>query len=157
MAIGSSLINDQVPEHGEPTQSRPIGGWLVIPAISLSLGILTSALGICFGIYMLLRADQETFADMRVWALLIIELAVLVYAIYAAALFFSKRREAIRAMIILMAAGIVAGTGTTALLLSLSGEASTDAIKPLLRSFVVAAIWIPYFLMSKRVRETFTR
>ena len=74
-----------------------------------------------------------------------------------AVLFFRKRRVAVPAVIGLMVASVLANLGQALLNASMFGELNSDIIKPVVHSCVFGAIWIPYFLRSRRVRGTFVR
>jgi hypothetical protein len=76
-------------------------------------------------------------------------------------LFFKKRRTFPRLMIILIAV-LVAGAFFDLVVMNAIARkypdiADPSLVKDLTRCITRAMVWIPYFLVSKRVRTTFTR
>jgi threonine/homoserine efflux transporter RhtA len=94
----------------------------------------------------------EMTDDPRLWFTGLIDVAMIVAAIVVAVLFFEKRRVAVRAIIGLMIASILASV--VQVLLNRAMFAKVDP-QPVIHACVYGAIWIPYFLKSKRVRNTF--
>lgn len=120
-----------------------IGGWLVLPAINV---VLQPLLALPFaGLLVVLASPHE-----RGHAGLPAAFAFALYGLFAlvvAVFFFGKRRLAPVLYIIMVLINVaVAVLGTSSL------ATSSDSV---LRAVVGAAIWIPYFLLSKRVKATF--
>ena len=134
---------------------KGIGGWLIILAIGLVLGPIKAVVSLIMGISMIQNFAPELLSDARIWITGVIDVAMIIAAIIVAILFFKKRRFVVVAIISLMAASIMASIIQLLLGISIFGEASSDDINPVLHAFVFAAIWIPYFLKSKRVKNTF--
>jgi hypothetical protein len=91
---------------------------------------------------------------------LLLNLFILVFSILLAALFFQRRRSFPPLMIALIALTLVGAAADAAALeflppLDEAVRRSTQA--QVARSAVGALIWIPYFVLSKRVRATFVR
>ena len=137
------------------TVPKGIGGWLIIPAIGLVLGPIKAVGSLFLGIGMIQSFAPELLSDVRLWVSGIIDVAMIIAAIIVAILFFRERRIAVVAIISLMAASIVASVIQLFLSIAMFGEASSDNINPVLHACVFAAIWVPYFVKSKRVKNTF--
>ena len=137
------------------TVPKGIGGWLIIPAIGLVLGPIKAVVSLFLGIGMIQGFAPELLSDVRLWVSGIIDVAMIIAAIIVAILFFGERRIAVVAIISLMAASIVASVIQLFLSIAMFGEASSDNINPVLHACVFAAIWVPYFVKSKRVKNTF--
>jgi|GEM_PF-1231489 len=143
--------------EGEPVDSSlaGIGGWLILPAIGLVLGPVIGLIGL--GVSVSLFSDVADAGYGGVYALeILVDLALLGAAVYAAIRFFGKKRNAPSILIGLMIAGIA----VTLLLLVIQMGADAEAfamqsVKTLLGSILGAAIWIPYFRTSRRVKATF--
>jgi len=128
---------------------RGIAGWLIIPAIGLILSPVKSIVMLIMGISAIQSLTPELIGDMRFWLLCLIDVAMIIAAIVVAIFFFKGLRIAIRAIIILMIASIVATIIEAFLNISMFGEADFETIKPIIHTCVFGAIWIPYFLKSK--------
>lgn len=137
------------------TATKGIGGWLIIPAIGLVLGPIKAVIGLFLGVNTIQSFAPELLSDVRLWVSGIIDVAMVIAAIIVAILFFKERRIAVVAIISLMAASIVASFIQFLLNMSMFGETSSDDINPILHACVFASIWIPYFVKSKRVKNTF--
>ncbi len=141
-------------EKGQPSA---IGGWLIIPAIGLILAPIKAAAGLFWGIDTIQRFTPELTGDPTLWLTGLIDAALIIACIVVAVLFFEKQRIAVPAFIGLVAAVPIAAAVQVALRVSLFGEAdAADILKAIVGPCVYAAIWIPYFLLSKRVKNTFT-
>jgi hypothetical protein len=137
------------------TVPKGIGGWLIIPAIGLVLGPIKALVSLFLGIGMIQSFAPELLSDVRLWVSGVIDVAMIIAAIIVAILFFRERRIAVVAIISLMIASIVSGVIQLLLSTAMLGKASSDDINPVLHACVFAAIWIPYFGKSKRVKNTF--
>lgn len=144
-----------------------IGGWLLFPAIGLILGpplLLVGIVGKCISLVSASFARQaEQFSGLR--PMMVFELVgavfLLVFACVVAYVFFTKRRSTPNAVIAYMLTGtafaVVQFVGGAAIfglddpLLVLSLLRSSGLIGVVLAD----AVWIPYFLVSKRVQATF--
>lgn len=143
------------PQSGVDPKLVGIGGWLILPAIGLVLGPL-------LGIPLLLFAltQYEAVAAAGFGGLFVLELGVqalsILMLIYAASRFFPKKSDAPMVMIMIIAAGVfLQGFLLMVELNSGAEEFAAESGKQLVRSIISAAIWIPYFNISKRVKATF--
>lgn len=136
-----------------------IGGWLIFPAIGLILGPLY-----------LLYGQQEQPARLQmvpvgslVQIFLIFEvagtLALIALLVYTAVRFFGRKADTRRLYLVFLLA-YLAFTLVDAALASVILHVPMLDLDSLFITVPVAficAVWIPYFLVSKRVRNTFVR
>ncbi len=134
---------------------KGIAGWLIIPAIGLVLGPISSLAALIMGINMIQSFAPELHGVVRLWLSGLIDVAMIIATIVVAVFFFKKRRIAVHAIVGLMAASIIVSTIQTFLNVSMFGEVDSDTIEPIVHACVFGAVWIPYFLKSKRVKNTF--
>ena len=132
-----------------------IGGWLVLPAIGLFLGPIVGGMGLiaAFGIY----ADVATDGYGGIYTLeLLVSAGLLLFWIYSAILFFRKHSNAPNTIISLFVVSLA--SSCILLIIELGAGAEVFAVetgKQLVKEIIAAAIWIPYFRRSKRVKATF--
>lgn len=151
------------PRDFASAESQPAGiaGWLIIPAVVLVLSPIMTIVQFfaAFLLQDIARAlGAESFVEFiwlyrRFWLICMIEITVFLATIIVATLFFTKRRIAVTAIISLMYGVIIAKLCQYLLCLSMFNDAPPDR---LIYSTVFAAIWVPYFMRSKRVKNTFT-
>ncbi|OHB49717.1 MAG: hypothetical protein A2Y10_06045 [Planctomycetes bacterium GWF2_41_51] len=135
---------------------RGIGGWLTIPAIGLVCAPIISTLQFFVGISNIQTFMPELTSDLRLWFSGVIDIVMIIAAIIIAVLFFKHRRSAISAFIGLIIASIFANLIQALINASIFKEVTIDSINPVIAVCVYATIWIPYFMKSKRVKNTFT-
>lgn len=153
----------------EGTQDGPsgLGGWLILPAIGL---VLTP-----FRMGFQFFTDLRPVFDADVWrqlndasraghqpmlptviiAEMVANVAVFAFTLVLIWFFFRKSRRAPRLFIIWLILLAVVQVVDTALISSLGLRVDGESMRDVVRSLVAAAIWIPYFLVSKRVKNTF--
>lgn len=145
---------DSPPMLDANVAAEKIGGWLLFPAIGLALGGVVSVIGIFVSLGV---ASDIPSRYQGIFALnLLSDVGLTAFLIYAAVRFFGKRRNAPATMIALMIAGIV--VNGLLLAINIGADAEPFAIecgKALAKGIFGAVIWIPYFLVSKRVKRTF--
>ena len=151
-------------------QNLAIGGWLVLPAIGLTLSpivLLFQIIGLDFfsgntweG---LLSYEYPTsFYLVIIYGLeIIINMAYLVFVVVVLILFYQKRSNVpILISIVYILAFLVPLIDTLSIDLLIpdlySSEENNSTYTTILRSFISACIWIPYFNISDRVKNTFT-
>lgn len=157
----------------ETAQNKPkgLGGWLVL----LALGLVVTPFRMGFQFYrdMLPALAPETWNALTnsgsaayhpFWGPLIIfevvaNLALFVFTLWLIWLFFNKSKRVPKLIIIWLV--LLAAMQTIDLLFAnqipavAAQPTDPESIKDLIRPVVSAAIWIPYFLKSKRVKNTF--
>ncbi len=132
-----------------------LGGWLILWCISLVVGPLTSIgmLFVGFDIY----SDVAASGYGGIYTMeLAVEIGILILTIYAAILFFGKKSNAPKVIIILLIAN--AGASAVLMLIEMGVGARPfylESLKHFILGGVAAAIWIPYFNRSRRVQATF--
>lgn len=156
--INKILEIDSSAEAPTPQDStvtpEKIGGWLVLPAIGLILGGILSVVGVVLSLG--LASDLPSRYQGVFAANLLFDIGLTVFLIYAAIRFFGKRRNAPATMIALMIAGILVNGLLLAINIGADAEPfAIESAKALVKGIIGAAIWIPYFLVSKRVKRTF--
>ncbi len=140
-----------------------IAGWLVLPAIGMVFNPLRQAV-MTLGFWVI--ADKVSAGkavapilrgisagSFRMLAML--SAIFCLYQVFTAVLFFGKRRAAPAAVIGLFVANIVFNIILVAMTPTTASANQPPAVAQLLPAFAVAGIWIPYFLNSKRVKNTF--
>ncbi len=148
------------------SDGKAIGGWLLLVAIGLSITPLR----------MLSVVFDENYFKQSVWdglfgnsagispavaLLVVLELAFnilfLVYSCILVYLFFRRRTSVPRLAIVFYAANLafLLIDALVADLLELPSDSGAKTVKEVMQSLVAAAIWIPYFNLSHRVKETF--
>ncbi len=174
----SSQGGIQPPSHGEtnamtspplkkqPHELKGLGGWLILPM----LGIVLSIFILPFAIYMqnvevieywdeLTNAQSDSFIPLFKE---LIYFEVLGNSILYAALlflcyvFFTKKKITIKVYIFFQLFSLLLTISDIVLAMSLLDlELESSDIKDIMRGVVSCAIWIPYFLLSVRVKNTF--
>jgi len=134
---------------------RGIRGWLLIPAIGLVLGPIVFLGQTVAGFYFIQVFWPELLGDARFWLSTMIGVAMMLVGVVLAVLFFQKRRIAVLALIWFTAAQVPLNIINACLIGFMFGEWGFGTIKGVVHSCVGASIWIPYFLKSKRVHNTF--
>lgn len=144
----------------EEREFKKIRGWLYLPAIGLVLTILANMMAVGYTTRILM--EHFAFIGGIQKAMLFFELFSFIgmfgYAIYVTSLFFRKKRQLPRYYIGLVVIGVL--FVAIDLLLGhqyLDVPYVYDTVKPLIRNVLSACIWIPYFLVSERVKRTFVR
>ena len=144
----------------EDREFRKIRGWLIVPAISLVLSVLINLLSIAAMLRLLI--EHHSGMSGTVNAVMLFELLAFIgmflFSLYVAGLFFRKKRTLPRSYILFLLIGLA--YVTVDMLLGhyyLHVPINYEALKPVVRNLVSCAIWIPYFLVSVRVKRTFVK
>lgn len=142
------------------TKKKPpqgIGGWLILPAILLPLGVI-------LGLYSktLAAAHLSEIATDKYGGLFLTELALdtalLLLLIYATVLFFRKKRRTPTIVITYFALNFaIANLVLVAEIFLGLSDFVLGNLDSVINSLFSGAIWIPYFVISKRVQATFVK
>ena len=154
----------------EPRGPEGIGGWLILPLIGLLFTPL-AALATLFthNIPPFTEGHFSTLTNPAfenyhpLWGVVLVfepigTVVVGTMAVWAIVLMFRKVRGFPRFMIALYVTNIVIVFIDTVLcyqLPVLAEESAPAMLGQLVRNLIAAAVWIPYMLISKRVRNTF--
>ena len=152
-------------------QAFRIGGWLILPAIGITLSPIRMFIEMCRSseywdstIWAAVFDLQGTSAHMLSGILMVFELgyntAYFALSIFVVILFYMRRSILPRFAILLYAAVVVFLILDTVLAMlinagAFSQEEEREAYMDIIKSFIAAAIWIPYFLIADRVKQTF--
>jgi hypothetical protein len=160
-----------------------IGGWLCFPAFGLVMGCLSVAVLVFVGTWAVSipsdmwraptvssggdaipRAQHDKHqaelnkARLTIAACDVLEAVLLAFLVRASVRFFRKKRNAPAAVIATLVAQVVVHGLILALLLVAFGgdELNMERLLTIFAGNVLAAaVWIPYFRVSKRVKRTF--
>ena len=145
-----------------------IGGWLILPLLGFIGTILLTgwsivqALQSWGGLVAIFTATEGALVQFKVptAASLIAGILVIASAAYCLYLMFAKKRTMVRFAtahyLILAVGGLVDLWAGLAMERVMPEMHDPSAIKEAVRGVLIAFIWIPYFQVSKRVRNTFT-
>jgi transglutaminase-like putative cysteine protease len=153
-------------------QPSGLGGWLILVAI----GVVVSPVRIAHGMYELSDVYSADLwhaltspageAYHALWGpvlvvTLLVNLTVLAFSILLLVLFFQQRRTFPGLFIVFLIVTAVVLTldqASLKLIPALADEPPDPKdLRDMFRSYVACAIWIPYMLVSKRVKATFVR
>jgi hypothetical protein len=168
--VEESGANGIAPET--PLGPNGLGGWLILVILSLTVSPIRIAYYLATDYWPIFRdgmwADLTTVGAVAyhpLWATLLIfelvgNLGGIALAVVALVFLFRRSRRTPRAVIIwlLWILGFVVVDFFAAdLIPSVAAQSDADSMKEVFRTLVAAALWIPYFLVSNRVRATFVR
>jgi hypothetical protein len=148
-----------------------LGGWLILPA----LGLVASPFRVLFTMGKNWSAyspqtwhsltDPSASAYHGMWAPvlifeLLVNLTILSFTVFLITLFFQRRRTFPPLFVTFLL--FVAITATldhygAQMIPAVAARNSSSASRELIQSYLACAIWIPYMLVSKRVKATFVR
>lgn len=156
----ASSVTDPGATHATEVNPKLSGirGWLILPAFGLVLGSIFRVMDLLtlFASYFEVAASR--YGGTAYAAAIAVGFPLLVFTIYAAVLFFQRKRQAPNIMIALYCILLAESVVVHGFELSSGAELfATESAKHLLGSIGAAAIWIPYFRLSKRVHSTFVR
>ena len=137
-----------------PKKLTGIGGWLILPAISLVI----SPIFVLIGVINAFAVMENSYYEGYYQANIAMNLVGLFAMLFCAYLFFRKDVRtppafigwAVLYILITIIDGILA-------IDAVGSAAEGAAVAGIIRSIIFAGIWIPYFLMSKRVKYTFKK
>lgn len=143
----------------ENDELSKINGLLYLPALGLILGIIYSTIDVySFTISVLEYFNKTGFLSyyaMGAFAFLICGFLV---SLYAAWLFFRRKKGTRKAMIAYYTTGLVIALYFTVLpAILFNAQPGSDDARVLVSGIFGAVIWIPYFIFSKRINTVFCR
>jgi len=156
--------------NNEEDSYEGIGGWLILVAIGIVLTptrIITEMMATYPEIFSTGAWDalttQGSEAYNSLWGPIIlgeilINSGMLLACLYIAYLFFSKKSAFPKWYIglgVFSLGFVVADALAIKLVLPLEPAFDPDTVKELMRSLLVVVVWVPYMLVSKRVKATF--
>ncbi|MEO3403562.1 DUF3857 domain-containing protein [Mucilaginibacter sp. CAU 1740] len=140
----------------------PIGGWLILVALGLVGTVIVTASSLISADYFSLHKwslYHSTSHDLNFKLLLVVEmlgnLILMVYALFCLVLLLNKRDILPSFITGYFIFGLVFFVADYILAATIGAKLAEAALNPLVRSVIIAAIWIPYFRKSSRVHETF--
>ena len=140
---------------------KSFGGWLFILAILLVLGVLASFINLAISWFQFFNApDFLINATKKIqYFILTMDSFVAFFSIYLLIIFFGKKKNAPAIFAFFLCAQVMG-----ALLIVLINDTNVasfsyvyveETLYYLIKSVIVANIWVPYLLTSERVRRTF--
>ena len=138
-----------------------IGGWLILVAINLVLGAFYTVYAILSDLNALYNPRFQLYLNSRhgVATLVLFEAATntifLLALVVLNVLFYQRKRVFPKLMIAYLAARLVLIAGDHVVALSMHLHVTSSFT--VARAFIYTVIWIPYFINSIRVEQTFTR
>lgn len=144
-------------EACEKKELGKIGGWLYLPAISLILSIILYSMNGFRSLELYLDA-RHVLGNLANPVLLntVLVFALVLFGIYVGSLFFRKRKALPNVYILWIIFSLLYAAGDLAIAYYALGlEVTSKDYSKLGRGIISACIWIPYFLVSVRVKRTF--
>lgn len=153
------------------TGNTPIGGWVILPIIGLFITPLhiiyllgTTPEFFNVGVYSLYFNSDQVFYSPLTAILMFLELSfnfsLAIFSILALTLLFQKRTSFPKLMVWLYIFNLSFNIFDQVVLYLFIEDTinwNDEEIRSIFRSLVSAAIWIPFFLSSSRVKEIFNR
>lgn len=136
-----------------------IGGWLILPAIGLAINPFIALFSLAACCVLLFGTSQIAIARQPgITPVILFEAATsslfLAAGIVLNILFYGKKKPFPKFMIMFFSAQFVVVLVDHIMAAPFNPHSSPMGV---IRTFLVCAIWIPYFLLSDRVKLTFTR
>lgn len=130
-----------------------IGGWLILPAIGLVLSPILNFFTFISELEILSGGSLYDYETLITFEVIYIALFI-IFQIYTAVKFFTKKMDAPQLVILVLIVNIV-GLAIIALWIASIGDLPDEISMGVVRAIIAAAIWIPYFKRSLRVMNTF--
>lgn len=143
----------------ELDESRKINGLLYLPALGLIFGIIGNAIELYSFIMSVFYYFRETgfLSYYAIGALAFIACGFIV-SLYAAWLFFRRKSGTRKTMIAYYVTGLIVALYLTVLpAILFDAHLGSDSIRLLSSGIIGVIIWVPYFIISKRINVVFCR
>lgn len=157
--------------RSEPAPSKPppkgIGGWLVLPAIGLCLTPIMLGIGIWQVASVIFGGSWPALTTpggpsyhplyrVLLPAEIVVNVGMLIFVLALIFLFFSKSARVPKLMILFYLLNLAVVAVDTLFASQLPGFVwDREVVKDVSRTLITAVIWVPYFLVSRRVANTF--
>ena len=138
----------------KPQAPVGIGGWLILPAIGLVVSLVLSARALWGMLSLMGSSALPSKLAQALPFLFFLGAAFSVLQVVVAVSFFNKKAGTPNLMVVYLLANVAVAI-LTAVLLGEAGARTSGAEREIGRAVAVAAIWIPYFRVSRRVKATF--
>jgi len=165
-------MNDKEPEQDAGKSYSKIGGWLILCAVGLVLYPVQSLLSLITELFPAVFSDNWAALTSptnpgyhSLWAPLVIAelvgtIGFFIYSIVVVIFFFRRHHWVPKLIIAFMIANIMF-VATDYFIINFflirSNSVNVDTTINFVRTVVAGAIWIPYFMFSRRAAKTFTR
>lgn len=159
-------------QYSVPLGISGLGGWLVLVQIGLYSTIVMLLVQLfqyslpAFGqeTWELLTSKDSEFYHVMWGPIMVFEMVYnvlfLLFCGYILIQFYQRRSILPRLMIIFYSASLIVGIVDSALLYQIPLARENEdgsTLRDTIRSIITCAIWIPYFIKSERVQNTFVR
>lgn len=156
--------NDACKESGlcpacEEQEQQKINGILYLPALGIILSVITTP----FSLYEIINAmvihfKNTGFLGYYALALVFFLLAMFALEVFVAITFFQRKKRTRNVMVIYyLISALLVGYMTLLPAYLFNAKLDTGDIRAIVSSVFGIAVWIPYFLFSKRIPLVFNR
>lgn len=151
-------------ENKENIKGSPsgLGGWLIVTQIALFVSLLMNGIHLIDFAVELSGGNAWEYltSDFKAYLIFIISYSILLclFLIFIITQFYRKKAIVPKMMIAMYCANIAVSIIDFILFqqVAYAGEAEIASLtKAIIQAIISAAIWIPYFMKSKRVKNTF--
>jgi len=153
MKIGAANQITQV--SADAQKLTGIGGWLILPVIGIFLTILMGFIAIMLDRSILSNLSSSDRLIRVLYFELFMEFTFAILPIFALVLLFKKKKAFPKFMVCLFIVICIFHITDIAWGFSVLPEGGAGASAYVFFRIIATAIWIPYFLKSKRVKNTF--
>jgi hypothetical protein len=165
-------MNDRQPEQDDRKSYSKIGGWLILCAVGLVLypvqslySLITELIPVVFSDNWAALTSPTNPGYHSLWAPLVIaelvgSIGFFICSIVIVIFFFRRHHWAPKLIIVFMIANMIfvgADYFIINFFLIRTNSVNVDTTINFVRTVVAGAIWVPYFMFSRRVAKTFTR
>jgi len=165
-------MKDKQPDQDTGKSYSKIGGWLILCAVGLVLypvqslySLITELIPVVFSDNWAALTSPTNPGYHSLWAPLVIaelvgSIGFFICSIVIVIFFFRRHRRAPKLIIAFMIANMIFVSADYFIInffLISSNSVNVDTTVNFVRTVVAGAIWVPYFMFSKRVAKTFTK